>query len=121
MSFAPLIGTIESTCQYPLKPINKYVCPIRVYLRSRFGIRDDHLVVDELHGRQALWTEHGGELFDVGGLGVDPIGLDIAEDEDVDEARRVLTFLPDLVAQGSGLAARKPDGRWNGLGFDDAQ
>ena len=62
------------------------------------------MIADELHGRQTLGIEHGGEFLDLRRFRVNPIRFAIAKDKKVDEASRVIALLPNLVAQGPRLA-----------------
>src|SRR2546422_794569 len=68
---------------------------------GRVGV--DLLVLDEFHGGEAVGIENAGKLLDRGRFPVDPVGLRVPPDEDVNEARRMLGLLPHLVAQRSWL------------------
>ncbi len=72
-------------------------------LKARFQIRNHFLIIDELHGCQALRVKYTGKFLDCGRFGVDLISLGIPKGEDVGEAGRVVLLLPDLIAQGAGL------------------
>src|SRR5262252_3913844 len=67
------------------------------------GIRVHLLVFDELDRRHAVRIQHAGELLDGGRFAVNLIRLGILPHEDVDEAGRMLLFLPDLVSQRARL------------------
>src|SRR6516164_6866220 len=67
------------------------------------GVRIDLAVLDELDRGETVRIQDPGELPDRGRLAVDPIRLLVAPHEEVDEARRMLRLLPDLVAQRAWL------------------
>ena len=67
------------------------------------GVRIHLFVLDEFNGRETFGIENAGELLHRGRFAVDPVGLGVLPDEEVNEASRVFRLLPHLVPQGASF------------------